>query len=164
MTFVVAFALAGCVIGEGRTELSFSEVVRVENNFDGTTRASSRSPSLAVASRSEEVSQFANLVDQSQFGDLTKVDFTEQFLVLARLGNQPTAHYSITIDRISRSGSTLYIHAIVSKPKPDILAETLETSPYHLVRVDRTGDWNGDFEFALEIDGETVATLSHFVP
>ena len=162
--FVVAFVASGCTEGDRQIDLAFSEIVRVENNYDVTTRASSRSPSLIIASRAEDVSQFTNLVDVSDLDTLTSTDFSKEFLVLARLGNQSSARFSITVDRISRRGDTISIRAVVGRPNPNMATETLETSPYHLVRVSKIGEWNDNFDFLLEIEGATVASMTQYIP
>ncbi len=161
MIALLALWISGC---NGSTNLAFTDVTHVENNFDLTTRSTTYAPSLAVAARPEELDQFSELVDPSAMAELEKLDFATEFLILARLGNKPSLHFAITIDRVSRSGNIITVHAIVTEPQPNIAAESSETSPYHLVRVTKTGEWNDDFDFALVVDGATVATLTHFLP
>jgi len=65
------------------------------------------------------------------------VNFTRSFVVLAVLGEKPTAGYSLRIVRISQHEGTLRVEVREDRPPPDRAVAAVITQPYTLVRVDR---------------------------
>ncbi len=68
------------------------------------------------------------------------------------------------IERITRLESKVTTYARFLEPKPNAERSPEETSPYHLVQVQKTGMWGQSITFDL-VEGDTVVTsLSYYVP
>lgn len=65
------------------------------------------------------------------------VDFERSIVVLAVLGQQPTAGYSLHVTRVTREGGTLRVELRVESPPPDRVLATVVTQPYVMIQVDR---------------------------
>ena len=92
------------------------------------------------------------------------LDYDAYFVIAVFQGRKPTTGYDIQIERITRLESKVTIQARFSEPKPDAEKAPEETSPYHLVQVQKTGTWGRSITFSLVVDNVVVASLSHHVP
>lgn len=88
------------------------------------------------------------------------MDYETHFATIAFLGWQPTGHEGIRIERIVRMNNNVSIFAQIGRR----LGDDVVTSPYHLVKVTRTGHWDTTITFNLIASGATVATKSQRVP
>jgi len=60
--------------------------------------------------------------------------------ITAYQGTQRSGGYAIRIERITRSGTELHVHAAFSVPAKDALVTMALTSPAHTVSVDEAAD------------------------
>jgi len=65
------------------------------------------------------------------------VDFSKSFILVASLGEKPTAGYSVEIGRVFREGPRLVVEVRHVEPSPDRMLATVITRPYALVRIER---------------------------
>lgn len=119
---------------------------------------------LEVISTLAEAASLGGWIDPDASNRLAAVDYSHSFVLALFQGNKPTDGYSIEIIRIQRQGDSIALTIRLQTPLPGSSANDVITSPYHLVRVEKSGQWGKDIPFNVLQDGENVLSLSHFVP
>ena len=66
---------------------------------------------------------------------MPEVDFAGNMVVGIFLGSRPTAGYSVEIVSAQPEGGALVVKYKESRPRPDMIAAQMLTSPFHLVAV-----------------------------
>ncbi len=115
-------------------------------------------PGLAVIVNPEQASQaeeWANLHAQAK---LRALDYDAYLALVAFQGLKPSSEYGVEIARITRLGNTVNVYARFDRPEPRQGVADFIMYPYHLVKVEKAGDW-GQMTFNLVVDGRVVATL-----
>ena len=79
-------------------------------------------------------------------------------------GRKPTTEYGVQIEQITRRGGVVTVHALFTERKPGSAAGDAITSPYHLVRLPKTGVWGKAITFNLVVGDNVVTSLSHDIP
>ena len=154
---VLAVVLVSCKPKE--IELPFETIERRQGAGTGELWEA-REPGLMVIATSEDLAQIDGLFTEDAQAQLCEVDFNACFAVAAFLGWQGSGHEGIWIEQVARRGEGVAVHVRVGKP-----GWTSEvTSPYHLVKVRKEGDWNRNIRFTLYLDGTAATSLSHFIP
>lgn len=122
---------------------------------------SSNDPGIAIVAAQDETLDVISLIDPFGYAKLADVDYVDDYTIAAFLGRRGSTAYAIEITEIRRNGSRVTVDCVEWEYSggDDVL-----TSPYHLVKVEKTGAWNTDIEFVLAIDGEVVLTETHFIP
>lgn len=154
LLFLVVILLGACTPQE--EELPFETIEQA----DYSRRYEDRETGLVIVTNVDEANQLDSWVSSLALEQLREINYERFFVVVAFLGWQPTGHEGIRIERIVRQGNTVSVYAQVGRPT----GETEETSPYHLVRVQKVGRWGTSINFALVIEETTVASQSHYVP
>jgi hypothetical protein len=78
-------------------------------------------------------------------------------------GRKPTLGYEILVSLIYREYDTVYIDAQIIEPGPGIEVANEESSPYHVVAVEKVGDWGRTIRLNLIVDGDVVAAIDEFI-
>lgn len=117
-------------------------------------------PALKIITNPKDVTLLDGLITAEAQQQLQEMDYNTHFAVITFLGQQSTSHEGVSIQRIVRQGNNVSIFIKAGRP----MGDPVVTSPYHLVKVERTGRWNTTVNFALVIEKKTVATESKFVP
>ena len=68
------------------------------------------------------------------------VDFAKSTVIGVFLGTRNTGGYRAVITGIDRNGSDLVVTWQEEKPSPDLMVTQALTSPFHIVRIDKTAD------------------------
>ena len=68
------------------------------------------------------------------------VDFAKSTVIAVFLGTRNTGGYRAMITEIERHGSDLVVTWQEEKPSPDLMVTQALTSPFHIVRIDKTTD------------------------
>ena len=68
----------------------------------------------------------------------TEVNFNDQQVLLATLGEMPTAGYWINITHVNQVGDTLQVYGQANRPGPDDMTGQVLTYPYCAVVIPRT--------------------------
>lgn len=162
MIFGMAFGLSTCNTKPEETDLPFETIEQKE--WAGTGKSyEAREPGLMVISQSEETDNLGIITDEA-VQKLQVLDYGDYFAFVAFQGWKPNGGYSIQVNRVSRIGNSVNIYAQFHEPRPDEEKTDEITSPYHLMIVQKTGNWGQEVTFNL-LDGETVVvSLSHFIP
>jgi hypothetical protein len=143
------------------TELSF-ETIEQENNPDSIKQWEGREPKLLIIASAQDIETARPYVTDEALAALRQMDFTSQFAVLAFRGFRGSSHSGFKIERIVRRGNEIALYARPGSEGPD----TVVRSPYHLIKVNKEGNWNTDFTFSLYFDQAeaAVASTTHRVP
>ena len=164
MAVVLALAAlfpAACRPGE--EGLHFETIEREVASFSGMYWEA-REPGLMILTSWNELGSREKLFTVKGQAYLESLDWQSFFVVAAFLGYQGSSTPTIEIDRIVRRGSQVLVLAQVLRV-PDTVPVTGEaTSPYHLVEVEKEGEWGQDIVFSLYLDGKPVASESHLIP
>lgn len=70
--------------------------------------------------------------------DLPQVDFTREIAVAAFMGQRTTGGHSIEIQRAVETDEEILLVVRESSPPPDAMTTQVMTSPYHIIRMERT--------------------------
>ena len=123
-----------------------------------------KQPGLMVITTLDEADDLDGLVTPEGQAQLRSLNYNAYFVIAVFQGRKPTTRYEIQIERITRRENEVTIYARFSEPKPDEEKAPEETSPYHLVQVQKTGAWGQPITFNLVSGNARVTSLSHHVP
>lgn len=153
-TLSTLMLLSAC--GPQEVELSFETI----EQSDYSPKYEDKEPGLVIVAGADEASQLNGRIGPEALEQLREMDYERFFAVVAFLGWQPTGHEGIRIERIVRQGNAVSIYALVGRPT----GEDRVSSPYHLVKVQKIGQWSTTINFALVVEETTVASQSHYIP
>ncbi len=160
----ILVALAGLSACQPKeVDLPFETIERRDASGTGQVYKD-KSPGLIVIATPEEAAILDALVTPEAQVQLQRLDYDAYFVIAVFQGRKPTTGYDIQIERITRLESKVTIQARFLEPKPDAEKAPEETSPYHLVQVQKTGTWGQSITFNLVVDNVVVTSLSHHVP
>ena len=168
LAFSLAFGLNACKPkSEPKSEeiaLPFETIEQDVYAGDTGILYDSHEPGMVIISRLEEIDNLDGMVNKAGLRQLQALDYSQYFSLAAFQGKKGSTGYDIQVNHIGRIGNTVNVYAQLHEPPPDKPVGAMETSPYHLVKVQKTGSWGQDITFNL-FSGETlVASLSHTIP
>jgi hypothetical protein len=166
IAFSVAFGLGACKPKTEETTLSFETIEQdVYAVGPGTlTTYEPREPGMVVISRVGEMDNLDGLVSEEGMRQLQALDYSQYFALAAFQGQKGSIGYDIQVNRIGRLGDTVNVYAQLNEPSPDIAVGAMNTSPYHVVKVQKSGSWNQNITFNLFSGDKLVASLTHSIP
>lgn len=141
------------------TELYF-ETIEQEAIAPSGEALQDEAPALIIVATPEETGQLGNLVSEYAQQQLLDMEYDNYFAVVAFLGWQPTRHEGIRVERVVRKGQSVSVFTQVGLRTGD----TEVTSPYHLVKVEKSGQWDTNIDFALVIEEAKVTSQVHHIP
>ena len=157
------FGLGACNPAPTEATLPFETIEQKE--LAGTGKPYElREPGLIIISRIDEVNNLNGLITDEAKAKLQAVDYSGYFALLVLQGWKPTMGYKVSIDHIARIENTVNIYAEFLEPEPDKEISPAETSPYHLVKVQKTGNWDQDITFNLFAGERLMISLSRAIP
>ena len=90
---------------------------------------------------------------------LQELDFENYFALIIFQGQKPNGGYEVEVKDVTKAGTTISIYAQFRVPKADEASTATITSPFHLIQVHKTWDWDQEFLFRLIVNGMIAATL-----
>lgn len=154
LLLLVVVLLGACTPQE--EELPFETIEQA----DYSPKYENKEPGLVIVTSADEANQLNGWIGSEALEQLRELEYERFFAVVAFLGWQPTGHEGIRIKRIVRQGDAISTYALVGMPT----GETRVSSPYHLVKIQKIGQWGTSINFALVIEETTVASQSHHIP
>ncbi len=145
------------------TDLPF-ETVEQKLKADLGPPYEGREPGLMVIARPEEVANLDDWVTEDAKTQLQMLDYDAHFALAVFQGWKPTDGYSIQVERITRQGDKVTVYVRLQEPQPDREKRDIETSPYHLVQMQKVGAWAGDVTFNVVADGAVITSVTHDIP
>ena len=113
---------------------------------------------MIVVSSPEEIAKVADLFEPNPSGireRLQALDYRTHVALAVLQGLKNTGGYRVRIERIALRGNEVVCYALSLSPKPDEVRTMGVISPFQLVQVTKTGDWQ-EMHFTLSI----TATVS----
>jgi hypothetical protein len=142
---VAALLLAGCQLSQvmppaaappasGEVEIPFETIALDEI---GVNVELGLIPQLILLTSSDDAAKIKDWVKAEVYTQLESLDFEQYAIVALFRGRKPSTNYQTVIERIERQGNRLIVYAQFWEPNPAWESATTETSPYHLVKIDR---------------------------
>lgn len=157
--------LSGCQ-EEKEVDLSFETIERSERG-EGKELYSIPEPKLVVVAAPGEISALADNVSPDALVHLQNLDFDQYFAIAVFQGwrsELPTPQSGVEVQRIGRKESTITLYAQFYEPIEGYERKPIVISPYHLVKVQRGKEVQGEVEFILNVDGTAVSRQTHRLP
>jgi hypothetical protein len=136
-------------------ELPFETIERLDQSGTGEMWKPIE-PGLMVIATAEDLAEIDGLFTKDAQAQLREMDYETYFAVAAFLGHRGSVSAGIWIEQVVRRGDEI---AIYVGQQTKSFTQSIETSPYHLVKVRKEGRWGRTIRFTLCFEGPT-----HFVP
>ena len=156
--------LGGCR-GKKEVVLPFETIERADTPGTGE-EYEGEEPKLAIIAEAGKINALEDTVSSDALAQLRDMDFDQYFAVAVFQGWQPQLPpppSGVEIQRISKKRSTITIYAHFHEPAGEVW-RPVEISPYHLVRVQRGKEMQGEIKFVLNVDGTVVSQQDHHLP
>lgn len=115
-------------------------------------------PGLVVIEGEESLARYEVWFGEKGRGQLKRLNFGTTIAVAVFQGWQLEAGYGVEIERVVRVGDVVTVAARFTRPGPGGGVSAV-TSPYHLIRVGKAGDWHEGISYELVVEGEVVAVF-----
>jgi hypothetical protein len=115
-------------------------------------------PGLMVIASQEDISKLQAGSDET-IRKLQELDYVNSFALIVFQGLQETGGYDVQIESVTLDGTTINVFAQFQAPTPEEEKVDLISSPYHLVKIQKSGLWDQEFLFQLIVEDTVVATL-----
>jgi len=158
--FIAFFLLARCKPRE--TKMSFETIE--QNEYIESSGYSGDEIQLKIVSSTDEVNELGTWVSEDSRSKIRELDFTSEFALAVFRGKMPSSGYNIEIVKVARQNTVVNLQIILLDPIPEIQKNDIETSPYHLVKIEKDGKWNEVITFNLINEGAQIQSLAHFIP
>jgi hypothetical protein len=149
LLLVISLVLVAC--GQPAVDLPFQSIE--QRPMSGTGELyEDRQPGVIVISTADGVGKLEGLITPESLVQLQALDYQKHFAIAVFQGWKPTDGFNIQIERITRAGDQVSIIAQAKERQPDLARADVVTSPYHLVVVDKLGEWNKPVSFELKVN------------
>ncbi len=118
-----------------------------------------RQPNLTVITDAQSADQLTGITSEAR-AKLKTLNYDSHFALVIFLGLQGTGHTGIRIERLVRRGDKVFITTWVGKRE---LTDEI-TSPYHLVKVEKRGQWGKNIDFEAVVNTTTIVTTTRYIP
>ena len=161
IAFSTALLITSCKPKE--IDLTFETIEQKE--WAGTGQSyEAREPGSIVISSLQDIANLDKLVTDEAMTQLQELDYDNYFVLVVFQGRKPTTGYRVQIDHITRTGKIINVYTQFLEPKPDEAKADAITSPYHLVQVQKIGEWGQEISFQVIVNETIVTSLSYFIP
>jgi hypothetical protein len=109
-------------------------------------------PRLVLLTTVESVNEIADFVSTQDLPKVQQVDFSTHAVIAVFRGLQPGSKQDVVIDRILlQEASKMTVVALFRTPRDGEPSATVQTSPYHLVKIAKDNRISGQLEPELEV-------------
>jgi hypothetical protein len=119
----------------------------------------SRQPGLTIVTDIRAADQLTGITSEAR-ARLKALNYDSHFALVIFLGIQSGGHTGIRIERMLRRGDKVFMTTWVGTP----VGTTQVTSPYHLVKVEKKGQWGKNIDFEAVVNKTTIVTTTHYIP
>jgi hypothetical protein len=119
----------------------------------------SRQPGLKIITDIRAADQLTGITSEAR-ARLKTLNYDSHFALVIFLGEQGTGHTGIRIERLVRRGDRVFIAALVGER----IGTDEVTSPYHLVKIEKRGQWGKNIDFEAVSNKTTIVTTTHYIP
>jgi len=135
LTIVVTLiGMTAC--GPRETELPFETIER-NDTYSPEEGYGGLKPCVVLVTTRQEIDRLEGLVSQAALDHLAELNFEQYFAIAVFRGRQPYSGYATIIERVARQGDKIVVYAQFWEPRSNQVILTMETSPYHLIKVRR---------------------------
>ncbi len=128
----------------------------------------SKQPNVLILSQNGSINnpgkdvQFPNELAEK----LRSVDYDKFFVIILFRGDTPGFNEKYTIDALSiiRSRNRVIIKTSLGNPSDETIIGLLHSYPYRIIKVSKSGQWNQEITFILDVDGKEMDRQKLFVP
>lgn len=144
------------------TDLPFETIERADTpgtgqNYEG------KEPKLVIIAEAEEIGTLENMVSTTAQTQVHSLNFGQYLAIAVFQGSKGSGGYGTEIQRVARKGNSITVYAHLTERDPQLAAPDVITSPYHLVKVQKSGI-QGEDTFILNVDGKVMSQRTHRVP
>lgn len=137
------------------TELPFETIERYDlSQYIGPPRV------ILITTR-PETDRLKGLVSQQALDQLAALDFQQFFAIALFRGRQANTGYDTIIERVTRQDNRIVVYAQFWEPSPFYAVNPSETSPYHVIKVNRDNGAIQEAESVLQSRLITPTPPSH---
>ncbi len=149
---------------QGAVELPFETLGR---DYSGAL-LSIRQPTLVIVSNQDENQVWKDFFYPDAVGRLRErpenVKYDDYFTLTAFRGYEGCGGPRIEIKQIIRQDDVVQVYAYLPDYPRDLACPPEASSAYHMVKVRKDGEWDGEFKFILYDNNQPVAEAKHFIP
>jgi hypothetical protein len=156
-----ALALGSTACRPAEGELPFQSIEQRET-APNDRNAAVHLPRLIVIAEPEDIAEAESLITPEARQELQEMDFQTEFAVLVNQGLRSAGGYTVNVQRVVRRDAEITILANFLEPEPGEAIDGVESIPYQLIRIPKTGEFGREFNFTL-----LASTIYHdrdFVP
>jgi|WetSurMetagenome_2_1015567.scaffolds.fasta_scaffold501108_1 hypothetical protein len=170
LTFCLVPGLVACqAISKGTptpqgTVLSFETIEQQDYSSGTGILYDPETPGIMIVSKVEDISSLNELVAENSLSQLRSLNYDQYFAIAVFQGLKRDTGHGIQIDQVVRRENSVNIFVSIHDPKPGEPTGAMETSPYHLVRIQKTGNWGQEITFNLMADDQLVTSAVHMIP
>jgi hypothetical protein len=139
-------------------ELAFETIERADVPGTGG-EYQGEDPRMIIINSAEQIDALGETISLSAQDELRKLDFNQYFAIAVFQGLKGSNMYGVDIQRVTRNGKTITISAHFTERDPERTAADVNTSPYHIVKVQKDG-LQGELDFFLNVDREVILRVS----
>lgn len=161
---LVIFTANSCVPKSKEINLTFDTIEQTD--WSGTIHPyDSKDPGFTIISSLDEIECIKELVSESTYIKLNKLNFEENFIIIVFQGEKISSGYSVNITQVIRSDTIINVYALFIEPKPNDAKNDEITSPYQVIKVMKESEnWGDEFIFNLVVDEKIIFSLPYYMP
>ena len=145
------------------TLLSFKTIEQADSSGTGEAYRDIE-PTVIIITHPNEIANLNGWINESGQEKLQALAYKNYFALAVFQGFKPTLEYGVKINRITKHNNEINIYTHFQERNPNLEAADLESSPYHVVQVQKTGEEGQVFTFNLIVSNTIVTSVSHFIP
>lgn len=146
--------------------LPFETVIQSPpNGIDGNMSLwESAEAGTIIIATTDELSNLNSSIMTETMQTLQAVDYDKQFIIVLFQGVQGSLGYAIEIEEIRHRFGEIEIDALLTEPSEGEDNLTVQTSPYHVVKVDKKAWWSRELSFTILSGEQSILTQTHAIP
>lgn len=121
-------------------------------------------PRVAVFTDSTGAQALTGQVYPKVLEQVISVDFSTAFVVAVFQGEQDSTGYSVEVADAKLEGNTVFVYAVFHEPSSQDLKGDTVTSPYCVLKVEKTSKLRGAFDFALVVSEQEIFRQTYDIP
>ena len=123
-----------------------------------------RSPQLVVIASLDALSSIQDQFPPQYLEILSDVDFTTHFAIVIYQGLKESTHYSVEVIDVKRQDSTIFVCTQFHEPLPEVARGSMETSPFYIMKVEKSEGLKREFVFTLTDHGDEIFRQTEIIP
>ncbi len=137
-----------------------------QEQYSGTgTMYELKNPGIIIVSSKDDVGSLKGLITDYYYIYLQTLNYDQFFIIGVFQGKKGYySEHTIQVDGVYRSGSIVNVLVTIPELGPNEHPGAMETSPYHVVQVQKTDQWGEEITFNMVSDSHVVTSVVHMIP